>query len=149
MRVKVHLYKQLQILVAQINLGYRVVLLPIILCFIVSANVVGATLTFTLKSDLLAHPANFLYPFLAVESTIALFGMGTIAGCVNKRSIRYISKIRGAASKSKKSGLLFNKMARSCSSIKIRFSSNFMAMSTPLMMASFCAKTTTRLLLMN
>ncbi|OXA47810.1 hypothetical protein Fcan01_16845 [Folsomia candida] len=99
MRVKVHLYKQLQILLAQINQCYRPLLLPTILCFVVSGSVFGSSLTFTLKSSLFAHPANFFYPFLAAESTLALLGMGTIAGCVNKRSIRYISKIRRAASK--------------------------------------------------
>ncbi|OXA48108.1 hypothetical protein Fcan01_16870 [Folsomia candida] len=141
----VYCYKPLQIIGSQINLCYRSIILPTMLCMVVSGNVFGASLTLTLKSDLLNNPANFLYPFFAIESTIVIFGLGTLAGLVNKRSSGYITMI---TRKPIKSDLLFKKIAKSCPSIKIRFSSNFMAMSTPLVMANFCAKTTARLLLM-
>lgn len=125
-------YKQLQILVCQINLCFQPVVLPAMLCCIVAINVFGASLTFSRMDRLLDHVTNLFFPFIAIESMIAIVGLGTIAGFVNKRSIQYVNRVKKMISMDDQRTILHRKMAKSSSSMKIRFASNFVAISTPL-----------------
>lgn len=122
-----------------------------------TASIWGTYLTIDLHHKLLEHVGNAIFPFYSVAGTTSVVMLGSMAGFINKKSKQCISKL-GKVSELQLQGRKFlrresfkvsRKMVKSCAPLKIRFKSNFMEMKTPLAMASFCTKSTVRLLLMH
>lgn len=145
------IYKQLQILVAQINLCCRQVLLPAVLVYLLSVNIFGVCTTVALKSELFRHPGNAIFPILSMGSGLGILALGTMSGFINKRSKEckvLMEKKALQVEPGLRSVNLLRKVALSSAQMKIRFGSNYMEISTPLVMTSFCARTVVRLLLL-
>lgn len=150
--VAVTLYKQLSVLVGQINYCFRQIVLPAILMYGITINILTTYLTVTLKSKLVSNVGNLLYPFLAFETFLVI--MGTTAGLINKTSKVIVTKMKVAlfdvvmqTGEMREDMRYMRRMIHACGPIKIRFGSNFIDTSTPLVMTSFCMKTLVRLLL--
>lgn len=150
--VAVTLYRQLSVLVGQINYCFRQIVLPAILMYGITINILTTYLTVTLKSKLVSNVGNLLYPFLAFETFLVI--MGTTAGLINKTSKVIVTKMKVAlfdvvmqTGEMREDTRYMRRMIHACGPIKIRFGSNFIDTSTPLVMTSFCMKTLVRLLL--
>lgn len=134
---------------SQVNFCFRDVILPAVLVTISFGNILGTYLTVSLKSDIFQSLGHGLFPTFATASFNSIIAIGTICGYANRCSRKCVL---GFSTKSmpmnRMSRIIFRKMVRSCSLVKIRFGSNFMEISTPLVMSSWCAKSSVRLLLL-
>ncbi|OXA49634.1 hypothetical protein Fcan01_15555 [Folsomia candida] len=147
--MSVNLYKQPSVLVAQMNLSFRQMVLPTILMYSISANILGSYLCVKLNSQLFSNVRNILFPLLALETFLLIMGLGTTAGLTNKTSMRIVRKMKVAFLKDNMGNTGYVRgMINSCSPMRIRFGSNFIEMSTPLVITSFCVKFLVRLLLL-
>lgn len=149
-KIPVIFYQQLEIVVLHINLSYRRIVLPAILFYAVSVNVFCTYLTLANKLDLLEHIGNAIFPIMAAETGLALFGFGLIAALANKRSSRCINQMKSApSSKAFRDGVILKKTVGGLVPLKIRYGNNFVSVYSPLVMNAFCTKGTARLLIMD
>ncbi|XP_035711420.1 uncharacterized protein LOC118436875 [Folsomia candida] len=135
------LYRGLEILTSRLNFLFRGLILPAILLYSISCNVLGTYLTVSVKSEIFEELRNAVFPLFAVETGLAILVLGRVGGLINKRSKRCVLLLRRSL-KDK------SRMAKSCQPLKIKFGSNFIGSSTPLVIICFCAKNTARLLLL-
>ncbi|OXA49747.1 hypothetical protein Fcan01_15544 [Folsomia candida] len=146
--ISVTLYKQLCVLVGQMNLCFRQMVLPAILIYSISVNILGTYLCVKLNGQLFENVGNVLFPLLAFETFLLIMGFGTTAGFTNKTSIRIVGKMKMALlKKNLENQSYIRRMINACGPMRIRFGSNFIEMSTPLVMTCFCVKSLVRLLL--
>lgn len=149
----IHKYRQLQVLTSQVNFCYRGTALPFVLLLAMTGSIWGTHLTISLHHKLLEHVGNAIFPFYSLAGTTSIVILGSMAGFINTKSRQCISKLgkvselQGRKFLSIESFKIWRKMVKSCAPLKIRCKSNFMEMKTPLVMASFCTKSTVRLLL--
>lgn len=147
----VNLFKQLGVLIGQINVCFRQIVLPAILMYTICVNILGAYVTLTLNGELFANVGNWLLPFLTLETYFVIMGLGTTAGFINKTSIEIVTKLRvGMLAVVEQNGedtRYMRRMISACRPMKIRFGSNYVDILTPLVMTCFCTRTLVRLLL--
>lgn len=151
----VNLYKQIFLLVGQINFCFCQIVLPAILIYGICINILGTYLSVKLNSKLFTNVGSLLYPVLAFETLLLIIGMGMTAGIINKTSMLIASKMKVAIfdvvmqrGKTRVYKIFVRRMINACGPMKIRFGSNFIDISTPLVMTCFCMKTLVRLLLL-
>lgn len=137
------LYNHLRIVTSHMNLSFRSGILPSIFFYLVILNILSSYLTLSLKVfDL----GDLLFPFMVGETSLGILGLGTMAGLVNLTSTRFIAKVKSRMAGN--TNLTHRKVAKACAPLKIRFGSNFVEISTPLVASNFCLRSTVRLLLM-
>ncbi|OXA43168.1 hypothetical protein Fcan01_22135 [Folsomia candida] len=148
-------YKQISILIGQINLCFRQIVLPAILMFAVSVSILGIYLTLRIGSDMLTNLGNLFFPVIASESLLVVIGMGTTAGLINKKSMGIVKKIKVAlvnvikqSQNVRQDSRHTRRMIKSSGPMKIRFGSNFVDILTPFVMSIFCVKSLVRMLLL-
>lgn len=147
-------YITLQILISHINICYRSVALPAALVLYISSSIMGTWSTISLKYKLFQHFGNAIFPFFSFTSSVFILTLTTLAGMLNKKSTKCVSKFGKLVgnfnySEEQTGRKCLSRQVRSCSSLRIRFQSNFVEMKTPLVMTLFCIKSTVRLLLIN
>lgn len=87
-------FRELGILTSQTNQCFRSIVLPAVLCFLAAVNIFGTSLALSPNPERVSYLMNFLTEFMTLEAIIAILGLGTLAGLVNKRSIQCINKIK-------------------------------------------------------
>lgn len=152
------LYKHLEILGLHLNLTFQDSILPATLLYLLTINILSTYLSISFQRSFkgFENVAHLIFPMFAIETTVAILGLGTMACLVNKRSAQCITRVRKVAlsleswqknEKQRSGNKFYCKVVKARRPLKIRFASSFVAVSTPLVMISFCAKTTVRLIL--
>ncbi|OXA38376.1 hypothetical protein Fcan01_26836 [Folsomia candida] len=132
------LYRGLKILTSRLNFLFRGLILPAILLYAISCNVLGTYLTVSINSGIFEELRNAVFPLFAVETGLTILVLGRVGGLIHKRSKKCVLLL----------GRDKSRMAKSCHPLKIKFGTNFIDSSTPLVIICFCAKNTARLLLL-
>ncbi|OXA42200.1 hypothetical protein Fcan01_23223 [Folsomia candida] len=117
------IFKQLHILLAQMNFCLRNVCLPMLLVAVITPNILGMSLTILLSARLLDHVGNLFFPLAAAFTTIFIILFGTFAGYVHKWSGKCITKFGKscAVNCDKMERKVLGRVIRSCTPMKIRF----------------------------
>ncbi|OXA48922.1 hypothetical protein Fcan01_16166 [Folsomia candida] len=144
--VQVNFFQQVEILVSHLNLCFRPAVLPGILLYAVSVNIFCIYLTVSTKFDIQEHVGNAIFPFMAIETAVALLGFGLVAGLANKRSTACTQNMKRTVTRT---DVVLKKIVNGLAPIKVRFGNNFIEVTTPLVTTAFCAKSTVRLLLLD
>lgn len=111
-------------------------------------QVIGAFLCVSYGPNLFQNWGNIVFVAVLVESVVVILFVGTLCGLVNKTSAVLISKLKMYKIIAGRRRMLWRKRLKACHPLKIRFSSNFIDILTPLGTTGLCIKGTVRLLLL-
>lgn len=149
--------QQLQVLVVQINTCFRNWVLPILLLLLVLVNILSTNITVSMGSEFFTNMGYLVFPLSFLLTILTILLVGSFAGlvskwsksCINKFVKNWSLKILLDTKVDKRNRRWLGRKVKSCSSMKIKFGSNFMEITTPLVMLGLCAKFTIRLMLMH
>jgi len=140
-----------------INSCFRRICLPAAFIYVCILNVFGTVLTVTIvrESGHKAGPGfngnsrlgKALFPLMAIQGYVAILAVGSVAGTLNKTSKAFLGKLKQAHYEDGRKEKYFMAKWKSCAPMKVRFANNFVEISTPLVMLSYCLKVVVRLLL--
>lgn len=141
-------YVQLKIIEAQINTCVRERFLPGIFSVFVVVNIISSYFCASNAIMLLLKAENFIFPCALVDSTFLILFLAGLCGMLNKKSVFLLNRLKVESLNKVLDRKLFCKRVRGCSSMKVRFGSNFVDVLTPLRMMVLCIKGMARLLLL-
>lgn len=143
----IRFYRRIQILEKHMNDITNVYILPALIIGVPLLQIVSQYVSITMHDDI-PMPGFVLFPIMSVEAIITNVVVFTPASWVNGRSTRilarYARKITHCVRKS-----VVVKERKACTMLKIKFGSNYVDQSTPLVIQNFCLNQTMSLILIN
>ncbi|XP_035707774.1 uncharacterized protein LOC118435592 [Folsomia candida] len=140
--------KHVKILESQFNTCFRKAFLPVLFFVVCFLNILSTFLCVSLGSSLFMELGKFIVFVVLIDSLMIILIFGHLSGLVNQKSKKGLSYLnRQPHIVVERDGKIFTREVASCAPLKIRFGSNYVDRKTPLVMMSFCMKTTARLLL--
>lgn len=138
-------YRELQLIGIQVNICFRTMLFPCLLAGCSIEVILSLYITIRFHSQLGQSPLISVFPLILLNSFVATFLGTSIAANVNSKSSKLVERLM-IVSKSRRNTLMRRKID-SLFPISVRFSSNFVDNTTPIIILHFCIEQAVSLLI--